>query len=104
MFSTRSVALAARQGTRGYAAAAATANKSFKPPVALFGIDGTYASALVYLPLIHQLRPILTSWGVKVHCIRKDVKSRAHGQGSQGLEGHSRQRPQASQHPRLTHP
>ncbi|KAF8244283.1 ATP synthase subunit 5 [Wilcoxina mikolae CBS 423.85] len=46
MFSARSVTSVARQGARGYAAAAATASKSFKPPVALFGVDGTYASAL----------------------------------------------------------
>lgn len=31
--------------TRGYAAAASAQNS--KPPVALFGVDGTYASALV---------------------------------------------------------
>ena len=38
----------ARTGVRGYAAvAAANAGKPFKPPVALFGVDGTYASALV---------------------------------------------------------
>lgn len=34
--------------TRSYAAAAAPS--STKPPVALFGIDGTYASALVRFP------------------------------------------------------
>ena len=33
--------------SRGYAAAAATEN--VKPPVALFGLDGTYATALVRL-------------------------------------------------------
>ena len=38
--------------TRGYAAAAAPA--STKPPVALFGVDGTYASALVR-PLLPPL-------------------------------------------------
>jgi F-type H+-transporting ATPase subunit O len=31
---------------RGYAAAAAASSASTKPPVALFGVDGTYASAL----------------------------------------------------------
>ncbi len=41
--------IAARYGaTRNYAAAAAAG--SSKPPVALFGVDGTYASALVRLP------------------------------------------------------
>jgi hypothetical protein len=35
--------------TRGYAAAAPA---STKPPVALFGVDGTYASALVRLLLL----------------------------------------------------
>lgn len=34
--------------TRGYAEAAKS-SASTKPPVALFGIDGTYASALVRL-------------------------------------------------------
>ncbi|KAI5818782.1 OSCP/delta subunit of ATPase [Pyronema omphalodes] len=43
MFSVRSATTIARAGVRGYAAAAA---KSVKPPVALFGVDGTYASAL----------------------------------------------------------
>lgn len=47
MFPVRSAALVARTGVRGYAVAAANASKSFKPPVALFGVDGTYASALV---------------------------------------------------------
>ena len=48
MFPVRSAAPVARTGVRGYAAvAAANAGKSFKPPVALFGVDGTYASALV---------------------------------------------------------
>lgn len=38
--------------TRSYAAAAAPSSSNTKPPVALFGIDGTYASALVrYSPL-----------------------------------------------------
>ncbi|PSN63546.1 ATP synthase subunit 5 mitochondrial precursor [Corynespora cassiicola Philippines] len=32
--------------TRSYAAAAAPSSQSTKPPVALFGVDGTYASAL----------------------------------------------------------
>jgi hypothetical protein len=36
-------------GIRGYAAAAPSSGAS-KPPVALFGVDGTYASALVRLP------------------------------------------------------
>ena len=37
--------------TRSYAAAAAPATGAAnKPPVALFGVDGTYASALVRLP------------------------------------------------------
>ena len=36
--------------TRSYAAAAAPSSASTKPPVALFGIDGTYASALVCVP------------------------------------------------------
>ncbi|KAA8906281.1 OSCP/delta subunit of ATPase [Sphaerosporella brunnea] len=44
MFTARSVARIARSGARNYAAAAV--NKSIKPPVALFGVDGTYASAL----------------------------------------------------------
>jgi hypothetical protein len=34
---------------RGYAAAAPS-SAATKPPVALFGVDGTYASALVRLP------------------------------------------------------
>ena len=33
--------------TRSYAAAAAPSGAAVKPPVALFGVDGTYASALV---------------------------------------------------------
>ena len=36
-------------GIRGYAAAAPTGSAN-KPPVALFGVDGTYASALVRSP------------------------------------------------------
>lgn len=36
--------------TRSYAAAASSANS--KPPVPLFGVDGTYASALVRLPRV----------------------------------------------------
>ncbi|KAI5842707.1 OSCP/delta subunit of ATPase [Tricharina praecox] len=44
MFSARSVASVARTGARTFAAAAP--GKSMKPPVALFGVDGTYASAL----------------------------------------------------------
>ena len=51
MFSARSVASAARTGARSYAAAAAAPAKSLKPPVALFGVDGTYASALVSPPI-----------------------------------------------------
>lgn len=59
MFSGRALGTALRAGvprapiaarvaaTRGYAAAAAPSSSSTKPPVALFGIDGTYASALV---------------------------------------------------------
>jgi hypothetical protein len=35
-------------GIRGYAAAAPSG--ASKPPVALFGVDGTYASALVRFP------------------------------------------------------
>jgi hypothetical protein len=36
--------------TRSYAAAAAPTGSANKPPVALFGVDGTYASALVRFP------------------------------------------------------
>jgi hypothetical protein len=36
-------------GIRSYAASTATGAAN-KPPVALFGVDGTYASALVRLP------------------------------------------------------
>jgi hypothetical protein len=36
-------------GIRSYAAAAPAAGPASKPPVALFGVDGTYASALVRL-------------------------------------------------------
>jgi hypothetical protein len=44
--------------TRGYAAAASPATGAAnKPPVALYGVDGTYANALVRLP---QLQ--LASW------------------------------------------
>ena len=58
MFTSRALTSAFRAGaprapiaarvvaTRTYAAAAAPSNASTKPPVALFGIDGTYASAL----------------------------------------------------------
>lgn len=50
MFSARTASLARaivpRAGVRTYAAAAS----STKPPVALFGVDGTYASALVGSP------------------------------------------------------
>lgn len=63
MFSARALSRAARTAaprvarpavaprvvaTRSYAQAADT--KSVKPPVALYGVDGTYASALVRLP------------------------------------------------------
>jgi len=54
MFSARSVASVSRTGVRTFAAAAAP-SKSTKPPVALFGVDGTYASALVS-PAIPQNR------------------------------------------------
>jgi len=48
MLAARTVSSVARAGARNYAAVAATtqASKSVKPPVALFGVDGTYASAL----------------------------------------------------------
>ncbi|KAF2790221.1 OSCP-domain-containing protein [Melanomma pulvis-pyrius CBS 109.77] len=58
MFTSRALSTALRAGaprapiaarfaaTRGYAAAAAPSDAATKPPVALFGIDGTYASAL----------------------------------------------------------
>ncbi|KAF2873089.1 ATP synthase delta subunit-domain-containing protein [Massariosphaeria phaeospora] len=58
MFSARAVSSAFRAGaprapiaarvaaTRSYAAVATPSSASTKPPVALFGIDGTYASAL----------------------------------------------------------
>jgi F-type H+-transporting ATPase subunit O len=36
--------------TRSYAAAAAPTGNANLPPVALFGVDGTYASALVRFP------------------------------------------------------
>jgi F-type H+-transporting ATPase subunit O len=43
------VSIAGRTAFRSYAApsAAQTSQTSSKPPIALFGIDGTYASALV---------------------------------------------------------
>lgn len=62
MFSSRALTSAVRAAaprtpiaarfaaTRSYAAAAAPTSSQNKPPVALFGIDGTYASALVRLP------------------------------------------------------
>jgi hypothetical protein len=37
-------------GIRSYAAAAPATGSQNKPPVALFGVDGTYASALVRFP------------------------------------------------------
>ena len=61
MFSSRALTSAARiaaprtpiavrvAATRAYAQAAAPSSSNTKPPVALFGIDGTYASALVRL-------------------------------------------------------
>lgn len=61
MFSSRALTSAARiaaprtpiatrvAATRAYAQAAAPSSSQTKPPVALFGIDGTYASALVRL-------------------------------------------------------
>lgn len=56
MFTTRALTSALRAGAprapiavRGYAAAAAPSGAATRPPVALFGIDGTYASALVRL-------------------------------------------------------
>lgn len=45
--------------TRAYAAAAAAA-PDVKAPVAVFGVDGTYATALVRLPLSRGT-PILPS-------------------------------------------
>lgn len=54
---------------RGYAQAAAV--QDTKPPVAVFGLDGTYASALVGQ---HQLnyagRRSLTSIDIVVYCCR----------------------------------
>jgi len=45
------IPIAARvAATRSYAAAAAPSGAAAKPPVALYGIDGTYASALVRAP------------------------------------------------------
>lgn len=73
MFTSRALSTALRAGaprapiaarfaaTRGYAAAAAPNSAETKPPVALFGIDGTYASALVRL-FLFNLR-ILRWWG-----------------------------------------
>lgn len=61
MYTSRALSTALRAGaprapiavrvaaTRSYAAAAAPSSASTKPPVALFGVDGTYASALVRL-------------------------------------------------------
>lgn len=43
-------------GIRGYAAAAPATGAANKPPVALFGVDGTYASALVRLPKLNRWR------------------------------------------------
>lgn len=40
--------------TRGYATPAADS----KPPVALYGLDGTYASALV------RLQPVISDWNL----------------------------------------
>lgn len=37
----------ARAPVRSYAAAAAPSTQAVKPPVAVFGLDGTYATALV---------------------------------------------------------
>ncbi len=63
MFSTRAMTSALRASApraplaarvaanRSYAAAAAPSSQNTKPPVALFGIDGTYASALVRITL-----------------------------------------------------
>ena len=49
-------------GRRSYAAAAATP-QNIKPPIQLFGVDGTYASALVlsFLLLLPSLSPYLPS-------------------------------------------
>ena len=44
--SRRTVAAATPALMRGYAAAAA-GTQNVKPPIALFGLDGTYATALV---------------------------------------------------------
>jgi hypothetical protein len=44
-------------GIRSYAAAAPATGSANKPPVPLFGVDGTYASALVRLP-----GPQLAGW------------------------------------------
>ena len=68
MLSGRIVAQAARSATprvpiasrtvfRSYAAAAAGQN--VKPPVALYGVDGTYATALVRFPF-----PEVLGWSI----------------------------------------
>lgn len=60
---------AALNGTRTYAAPAA-ANQNVKPPIALFGIDGIYANALVRGPLPLPLNvPLYTGRSIARRCL-----------------------------------
>ena len=75
MFTQRALSTALRAGaprtpiatryalSRSYAAAAAAPSSSAtKPPVALFGIDGTYASALVRSPTFSSPQCPVPRW------------------------------------------
>lgn len=66
----RRAAIAPRTAFRSYAQAAA-APASTKPPVPLFGVDGTYASALVCLSRLHYLE-----WMDGSKCCGRKAKQR----------------------------
>ncbi|KAF2277681.1 OSCP-domain-containing protein [Westerdykella ornata] len=68
--------LAARSAwARSYAAAAAPSTTSTKPPVALFGIDGTYASALYTAAAkTSALEPTAKSLETLASVFKKDAK------------------------------
>jgi hypothetical protein len=113
------ISVAARvAATRSYAAAAAPSSANTKPPVALFGIDGTYASALVRISVAlgNWLNcPMGTRWGKTqwlrnrsltfflVHRSRQDQRPRPHRQIARLALHRLQEGPEARDDPQCAH-
>lgn len=102
----RSVVL---DGIRTYAAA----TQNVKPPVALYGIDGTYANALVRhfpksgtIPLRSPRQSTSPNSHIcrVVHRRRKNLCPRTNLQGSSCARGGLQKGPKAHNHPQCTNP